>query len=86
MGKKRADSTKPDRNYVIAELEQNEEGAHHTSQVLCPCYAGWDAFENNVRVVLRQLKAGNRAERAYALHVFNMDLRADAQPRVESHQ
>ena len=75
MGKKQNDSTKPNSNYGGAELGRNEESGHKTAEVHCPCYAGWETFENNVLVVLRQLKAGTRAEKAYALHVFDDAMR-----------
>ena len=75
MGKKQDDSTKPDSNYGGAELGRNEESGPKAAEVQCPCYAGWEAFENNVRVVLRQLKTGSRAEKAHALHVFDDAMR-----------
>lgn len=66
MGKKRADSS-------------TKEDAPRTAEVHCPCYAGWDVFEKNVRVVLRQQRAGTRAERAWALHVFDDAMRIQSQ-------
>jgi hypothetical protein len=41
MAKKRDGSSKPKSN----QLERNEEIAPHTAEVVCPCYAGWEAFE-----------------------------------------
>jgi len=37
---------------------------------LCPCHAGWEAFEAHVGEVLRALRDPSRAVRAQALHVF----------------
>jgi hypothetical protein len=37
---------------------------------LCPCHAGWEAFEQNVTIVFRSLRDRSRVVRAHALHVF----------------
>jgi hypothetical protein len=37
---------------------------------LCPCHAGWEAFEQNVSIVFRSLRDRSRVVRAHALHVF----------------
>jgi hypothetical protein len=39
-------------------------------RALCPCHAGWEAFEAHVGEVLRLLRDPSRAVRAQALHVF----------------
>lgn len=75
MRKKRTDSSAHDSNYVAAQLARNHKSEPHTGDVLCPCYAGWDAFEKNVRFVLLKQRAGTRAERAYALHVMEDAMR-----------
>jgi hypothetical protein len=38
---------------------------------LCPCHAGWEAFERRVGDVLRALRDRSRGVRAHALHVFD---------------
>src|SRR5215204_2899183 len=38
---------------------------------LCPCHAGWEAFEAHVGEVLRALRDPSRTVRAHALHVFD---------------
>lgn len=37
---------------------------------LCPCHAGWETFEQNVRLVFRLLRDPSHVVRAHALHVF----------------
>lgn len=37
---------------------------------LCPCHAGWEAFERHVGVVLHAVRDRSRVVRAHALHVF----------------
>ena len=79
MAKKRESSNKPDSDHQ----ERNEESSTQTGEVVCPCWAGWEAFEKNVRFVLRQLKAGSHSERAYALHVFHDAMRIQSQYDLE---
>ena len=74
MAKKRDDNQR----------ERDENTAPQTAEVVCPCYAGWEAFEKNVRVVLSKLKAGTRSERAYALHVFDDAMRIQSKEDLES--
>jgi hypothetical protein len=53
---------------------------------LCPCHAGWEAFERHVAVVLRATRDRDRAVRAHALHVFEdaarMQLRGEFDYRL----
>ena len=37
---------------------------------LCPCHAGWAAFERHVSLVLKAIRDRSRPVRAQALHVF----------------
>lgn len=37
---------------------------------LCPCHAGWEAFEQHVSVMFRSLRDRSHVVRAHALHVF----------------
>ncbi len=43
---------------------------HHTVRALCPCHAGWEAFEQHVGIVLKSLRDPSHIVRADALHVF----------------
>ena len=38
---------------------------------LCPCHAGWAAFERHVSLVLKAIRDRSRPVRAQALHVFH---------------
>ena len=42
-----------------------------TVRGLCPCHAGWEAFERHVSLVLRAIGDRSRGVRAQALHVFH---------------
>lgn len=48
----------------------DEEARGEAVRALCPCHAGWEAFEAHVGDVLRMLRDPSRAVRAHALHVF----------------
>ena len=52
-------------------MQSADEGARAEAvRALCPCHAGWEAFEAHVGEVLRALRDPSRAVRAQALHVF----------------
>src|SRR4051812_48144197 len=48
----------------------DEEARGHAVRSLCPCHAGWEAFESHVGEVLKKMRDPSRAVRAEALHVF----------------
>ena len=71
MGKKVARWAKPDIKNLVADTQASDEDVRGEGvRSFCPCHAGWEVFEQNIRVVLRHLRDPNRAERAHALHVF----------------
>lgn len=45
---------------------------------LCPCHAGWEAFEQHVGLVIRLLSDRSDVVRAQALHVFDEAVRMQA--------
>jgi len=71
MGKRTARWARPDIKDLVAGMREPGDGVPGDSvRSLCPCHAGWEVFEQNVRVVLRHLKDPDRLVRADALHVF----------------
>ena len=55
----------------LPDLQSSDEEARGDAVCgLCPCHAGWDAFEAHVGEVLKKLRDPSRAVRARALHVF----------------
>ena len=70
MGKRTSRWAKPDINVAdtkASDADVRGEGVRG----FCPCHAGWEVFEQNIRVVLRGLRDPNRKERADARHVFD---------------
>ncbi len=71
MGKKIARWARPEIKDLVAGMQESEDGVGSDGvRSFCPCHAGWDVFEQNIRIVLRHLKNPNRRVRADALHVF----------------
>ena len=55
----------------LPDLQSPDEGVRGDAvRGLCPCHAGWVAFESHVGEVMRLLRDPSRAVRAHALHVF----------------
>lgn len=70
MVPKRSRWAAPDIERLLRDLKSSDEEARGDAvRGLCPCHAGWDAFEQQVGVVLRSLKDCSREVRAQALHV-----------------
>ena len=71
MAKKRTRWVAPDMERLLSDLQSpDEERRGEAVRGLCPCHAGWDAFEGHVSDVLRMLRDSSRGVRAQALHVF----------------
>jgi hypothetical protein len=71
MVQKRARWAAPDIERRLPDLQSpDEEARAHAVRSLCPCHAGWEAFEGHVGDVLRLLRDRSRGVRAHALHVF----------------
>ena len=71
MGKKIARWARPDIKDLVTRIQESDDGVGGDGvRSFCPCHAGWEAFEQNIRIVLRHLKNPNRLVRADALHVF----------------
>lgn len=71
MVAKRERWAKPDVKQIEADLQATDEVVRsHGVRGLCPCYAGWDLFEEHVDVVIKSLRDPSRAVRKNALHVF----------------
>ena len=71
MGKKRARWAAPNIEQLLPDLQSPDEEARGDAvRSLCPCHAGWEAFEGHVGDVLRMLRDPSRGVRAHALHVF----------------
>jgi hypothetical protein len=73
MGKKKKheDCAAVDIGQVLADMESpDDEVRGKAVRELCPCHAGWEAFEQHVAAVSRLTRDGSRAVRAHALHVF----------------
>src|SRR5215207_837340 len=61
----------PEVESLLPDLQSPDEEARGGAvRALCPCHAGWEAFEAHVGEVLRLLRDPSRAVRAHALHVF----------------
>jgi hypothetical protein len=71
MVKKRARWATSNIERLLPDLQSRDEvGRRHTVRALCPCHAGWEAFEQHVDIVFRSLRDPSRIVRAHALHVF----------------
>jgi len=71
MSKREARWARPDIKDVVKDLQVADEVVRGDSvRGLCPCHAGWDAFEDHVSDVMRLLKDPSREVRRNALHVF----------------
>ena len=71
MGKKRARWARPDSSSLEADLQVSDEARRGDAvRSLCPCHAGWEAFEQHVSVLFRSLRDRSPVVRAHALHVF----------------
>ena len=70
--KKRAACPPPDSERLLRDLQSPDEAVRGDAvRSLCPCHAGWEAFEGHVGAVLSMLRDGSREVRAHALHVFD---------------
>jgi hypothetical protein len=71
MVTKRSRWAAPDVENLLPNLQSaDEEARGRAVRGLCPCHAGWKAFEGHVSDVLRMLRDPSRVVRAHALHVF----------------
>jgi hypothetical protein len=71
MALKRERWPAPDIELALRNLKSTDDEARRDGvRGLCPCHAGWDAFEGHVREVLRSLRDPSRAVRANAIHVL----------------
>ena len=71
MVSKRERWAAPDIKRLLPDLQSPDaETRGDAVRGLCPCHAGWEAFEAHVGEVLRMLRDPSRAVRAQALHVF----------------
>jgi len=71
MVAKRSRWPKPDIERLLPDLQSADDVARGEAvRALCPCRAGWEAFEGHVSDVLRALRDRDRGVRAHALHVF----------------
>jgi len=71
MVKKRARWAAPDTKRLLPHLQSPDEEARGDAvRGLCPCHAGWEAFEGHVIDVLRMLRDPSRGVRTHALHVL----------------
>jgi len=71
MVAKRARWHGPDIERLLPKLQSPDDEARGDAvRELCPCHAGWGAFEGHVGDVLRMLRDPSRGVRAQALHVF----------------
>ena len=69
--KKRAACVALDAERLISELQSPDETVRAKAvRSLCPCHAGWDAFEQLISVVSRLTQDSSPAVRAHALHVY----------------
>ncbi len=89
MVKKRARWAIPDTERLLPNLESpDEEARAEAVSGLCPCRAGWEAFEGHVSDVLRMLRDPSRGVCAHARHVFEdaarMQLAADLSYYLEA--
>ncbi len=88
MVTKRVRWAAPDVERQLPDLQSPDEEARGDAvRGLCPCHAGWEAFEEHVGDVLRMLKDPSRGVRAHALHVFEdaarMQIAADLSYHLE---
>ncbi len=71
MVAKRARWPAPDIERLLPDLQSPDDDARGEAvRALCPCHAGWEAFEEHVADVLRATRDRSRGVRAHALHVF----------------
>ncbi|HEV3469180.1 MAG TPA: hypothetical protein VG148_07655 [Pyrinomonadaceae bacterium] len=88
MGRKKheADPLMDDERLLADVRSPDGEVRGEAVRSLCPCHAGWEAFERHVAVVLRATRDRDRAVRAHALHVFEdaarMQLRGELDYRL----
>lgn len=61
----------PDMERLVPDLKSPDEVTRGGAvRALCPCHAGWEAFEEHVGDVMRATRDRSRDVRACALHVF----------------
>ena len=71
MVKKRDNSASSITERLDGDLQSPDEVVRGDAvRSLCPCQAGWEAFEQHVSVVFRSLRDRSHVVRAHALHVF----------------
>ena len=71
MVKKRVSWVAPDIEHRLQDLQSPDEVVRgDVARALCPCHAGWEVFEQHVRLVFRLLRDPSHVVRAHALHVF----------------
>jgi hypothetical protein len=71
MVAKRSRRPAPGVETLLPDLQSSDEEARGEAvRALCPCHAGWEAFESHVGEVLRMSRDPSRAVRAQALHVL----------------
>ena len=72
MSRKKQDAAQKfdEGRYASRVCSPDEEERGDAVRGLCPCHAGWEAFESHVGDVLRALRDRSREVRAQALHVF----------------
>jgi hypothetical protein len=69
MRKKKCTVVDPER--LLLDLRSDDEAVRARAvRSLCPCHAGWDAFEQFLGVVLGLARDSSPAVRAHALHVY----------------
>jgi hypothetical protein len=69
--KKRAACVAVDPEQLLSELQSPDETVRAKAvRSLCPCHAGWGAFEQLIGVVSRLTRDSSPAVRAHALHVY----------------
>ena len=71
MGKRAARWARPDSKTIIGNLGASDEEARGDAvRYFCPCHAGWEAFEEQVSVLMKLMKDPSDVVRRQALHVF----------------
>jgi hypothetical protein len=69
--KKRAACVAVDPERLLSDLQSPVETVRAKAiRSLCPCHAGWEAFEQLIGVVSRLTQDSSPAVRAHALHVY----------------
>ena len=69
--KKRAACVAVDPERLLSDLQSPDEAVRAKAvRSLCPCHAGWGAFEQLIGVVSRLTQDSSPAVRAHALHVY----------------